>query len=104
MANKTTRKWTEKVWTEAHARRVLDARERSGLSIRAFAAREGLGPERLYWWTKRLARGVRRGGNAEGAATSFVPAVVKVARPALSRNGGKRFSGLRERGRGRRER
>jgi hypothetical protein len=41
-------------WTEAEARRILDARWRSGLSIRAFALREGIRPPRVYWWIKRL--------------------------------------------------
>jgi hypothetical protein len=41
-------------WTEAEARRVLAERKASGLSIRAFAERRGLRPQRLYWWSKRL--------------------------------------------------
>jgi transposase-like protein len=43
-----------KHWTDAVARGVLDACARSGLSMRAFAEREGLEPRRLYRWHKRL--------------------------------------------------
>lgn len=42
-------------WTEAHARRLLDAHEKSGLSLAAFARREGVRARRLQWWRDRLA-------------------------------------------------
>jgi len=35
---------------------VLEARERSGLSVCRFAAREGLSAERLYRWQRRLGK------------------------------------------------
>jgi hypothetical protein len=42
-------------WTSAHARTVLDAQRASGLSMDAFAAKEGLNSQRLYFWKRRLA-------------------------------------------------
>jgi transposase-like protein len=41
-------------WTTAEAESVLQAVDRSGLSVAAFAAREGLDPQRLYFWRRRL--------------------------------------------------
>jgi hypothetical protein len=41
-------------WTEDHARLALRALERSGLSLAAFAARDGLDAQRLRNWRKRL--------------------------------------------------
>jgi hypothetical protein len=93
----------EKHWTEAEARAVLEAWAKSGLSMRAFANREGLEPRRLYRWNARLgivaeARGtrarrtkraaVRRRAESEPAAR-FVPVVVKETRAAIViRHGG----------------
>lgn len=45
---------TKKRWTEADARSVLDALERSGLSAQAFASRAGLELQRLQRWRRRL--------------------------------------------------
>jgi transposase-like protein len=42
-------------WTAEDARDVLAALEASGLSVAAFALREGLDPQRLYWWRRRQA-------------------------------------------------
>lgn len=67
----------ERNWSEAEARRVLAACEASGLSMRAYAVREGLRPRRLYWWTNRLALD-ERSAREEARAVRFVPAVVKV--------------------------
>ena len=64
-------------WTEAEARGALVACEASGLSMRAFALREGVRPRRLYRWTKRLGESKR----SDTAALRFVPAVVKVDAP-----------------------
>lgn len=58
-------------WTESHARAVLAAQRASGLSIKAFAAREGLDVQRLYTWKSRL----------KGSADQ--PAFVEVRRHAL---------------------
>jgi transposase-like protein len=41
-------------WTFDEAKRVLSAFESSGLTLTAFAAREGLQPQRLYKWRRRL--------------------------------------------------
>jgi transposase-like protein len=43
-------------WSPQEARAVLAAVGRSGLPITRFAARHGLGPERLYKWQRRLGR------------------------------------------------
>jgi transposase-like protein len=40
-------------WTEDDARIVLAAQDASGLSVAAFAAREGIDPQRLYFWRRR---------------------------------------------------
>jgi hypothetical protein len=55
-------------WTESDAREVLGALDGSGLSVAAFAAREGFDVQRLYWWRHRL--GVAAAGHS--AAPSFV--------------------------------
>lgn len=44
-------------WTDADAHAVLDAARDSGVSLAAFAAREGFDPQRLYFWRRRLGRG-----------------------------------------------
>ena len=41
-------------WSVAQARGVLAAQEKSGLPVTRFAARHGLGAERLYQWRQRL--------------------------------------------------
>jgi len=41
-------------WTDADAQTVLGALDASGLSVAAFAGREGLDPQRLYFWRRRL--------------------------------------------------
>ena len=61
----TRRRWTD---TEAHA--VLAALDASGLSVSAFAMREGLDVQRLYFWRRRV-----EGSAVEAAAT---PAFVEV--------------------------
>jgi hypothetical protein len=43
-------------WTVAQAQGVLEALEQSGLPVTQFAARHGLGAERLYQWRRRLQR------------------------------------------------
>jgi len=42
-------------WTEEEAREALAALEQSGLGIVAFGIREGLEPQRLARWRRRLA-------------------------------------------------
>jgi hypothetical protein len=53
-------------WTADDAREALSALARSGLSLLAFAAREGLDPQRLYLWRRKLA------GKALVAGPKFV--------------------------------
>lgn len=69
-----------KHWTHAKARSVIDACAASGLSMRAFAQREGIEPRRLYRWSKRLGVAVpdrRRGRSKPASAPVFVPLVPK---------------------------
>ena len=54
---------TRSRWTAEEGRAALAALASSGLSQRAFAAREGLDPQRLRLWRRRL---------GEQAAPSFV--------------------------------
>lgn len=44
-------------WTVAEAKEALAAQKQSGLTLRAFATREGLQPQRLERWRRRLAEG-----------------------------------------------
>ena len=41
-------------WTSCDARLVLKEQAASGLSVNAFAARQGLDAQRLYFWKRRL--------------------------------------------------
>jgi transposase-like protein len=45
---------THRRWTEEEARRALADMDRSGLGIVAFSIREGLTPQRLGRWRRRL--------------------------------------------------
>jgi transposase-like protein len=47
-------------WSASEARRVLGELERSGLPASRFAARRGLGVERLYAWRRRLRHQAKR--------------------------------------------
>jgi transposase len=49
---------TSRRWTEEEARAALAALAASGLSIREFASREGLDPQRLYTWRRKLGRAI----------------------------------------------
>jgi hypothetical protein len=57
---------TRRRWTEEGARSVLAAQDASGLSVAAFAAREGLDPQRVYSWRRRLSRSI------EASAPAFI--------------------------------
>jgi len=46
---------THRRWSVEDAQEALAAQERSGLTLRAFAAREGLSAQRLDRWRRRLA-------------------------------------------------
>lgn len=56
-------------WNCSDAQSALSAVEASGLSIRAFARREGLDPQRLYHWRHRL---VAKAGVALPTVADFV--------------------------------
>ncbi len=43
-------------WRPEDAESVLERLETSGLSVRAFARRERLNVQRIYWWQRVLAR------------------------------------------------
>jgi transposase-like protein len=58
-------------WTEDDARQVLARGEREGKSITTLAREEGVSPQRLYWWKKRL-RGESR------STSSFVEVSIRV--------------------------
>ena len=64
---------TSRHWSEGEARAVLAAQGASGLSVTAFAVREGLCPQRMHYWRRRLGRPV---------AASPAPAFVEVRLPA----------------------
>ena len=76
-----TRKEHRKTWTEADARRLLNDWSRSGELLSVFARRQGVHPQRLAWWRRRLARGAHSegGGVAIGIASTsaFVPVTVR---------------------------
>jgi transposase-like protein len=62
-------------WSEADARVVLQALERSGQPVSEFARRHGLDTQRIYKWRSRLSGGSRvREEQAE--SLSFAPVVV----------------------------
>ena len=61
-------------WTEQDARAALAALDRSGKSVRRFAAEQGLDPQRLYMWRRRL---------AGGECTTFQEVIVRSS-PAAS--------------------
>jgi transposase-like protein len=68
-------------WTEQEARAALAALERSGMSVREFAAKHGLDPQRLWSWRRRVAGGDR---------TTFQELIVRPA-AASAAGGGEAF-------------
>ena len=59
-------------WSEIDARGILEAWQKSGLSLERFAKERGIVPQRLRWWKWKLAE-------ADAAlATTDVPAVLPV--------------------------
>jgi transposase-like protein len=69
-------------WTEQDARVALAALQRSGKSVSVFAAEQGLDPQRLYSWRRRL-------GKAD--PTTFQELVVRSAPPISITDGGAAF-------------
>jgi hypothetical protein len=68
---------------EAKWARRVERLERSGLSIRTFAAREGLPAGSVSFWKWKLAQRRRRtAGNREAAALRFVELKTAAAAPA----------------------
>ena len=62
-------------WTKTDAEAVLAALDASGLTVSAFARREGLDEQRLYWWRRQL-------GSAAPASAPVAPSFVEItARP-----------------------
>ena len=61
-------------WTAEDAKQALMALDQSGLALRAFAAREGLDPQRLWRWRRQF---------AETAGSTFEEVVCPAAPSAL---------------------
>lgn len=59
-------------WTDSEAQEWLRRLDASGLSVRAFAQREGLNAQRLYWWRKRPRNKPRKKRGAEFVELSTV--------------------------------
>jgi transposase-like protein len=57
-------------WSEREARTALDSLAQSGLSMRAFALREGINHQRLFRWRSRLE--ARTGARSTAAPISFI--------------------------------
>lgn len=68
-------------WSTAEARAALSALASSGMSVSAFAQREGLDEERLYRWRRRFAREGKAGTRA--ARPPAAPALIEL-RPSAS--------------------
>ncbi|MDX2090323.1 MAG: hypothetical protein SFX73_20855, partial [Kofleriaceae bacterium] len=62
-------------WTEDEGRAALEAWRASGESLAAFARREGVDVQRLYWWKRRLGWRTRT-TEREAAPLALVPAAV----------------------------
>ena len=65
-------------WTASQAGAVLERIEHSGLSVKRFAEKHGLGVERLYRWKRRLAPGRR----ATGVGPRFAEVTIRPSAPA----------------------
>jgi hypothetical protein len=59
-------------WNSAEARVVMETWARSGLSARAFGAKHGFDPQRLYWWSRRSR------ARTEGSATPVTFAEMRI--------------------------
>lgn len=67
--------------TEAKWRRMIAAQSKSGMTVREFAAAEGITAATLYWWRSKLRRD-RRG------TTKLVPVEVTERSPGMDRGAG----------------
>lgn len=64
-------------WTRADAELVLDALERSGDTVAAFARAHGLSAKKIFWWRSHLSSGAPSADPSEEAESiSFAPVVV----------------------------
>ena len=79
---------TARPWTAAQADAALDRADSSGLSDERFAQREGLNPQRLYYWRGKLGRAKRSIGKKPLLAKAGVSrggvTLSKGSRPASS--------------------
>lgn len=73
-------------WTSKEAKKVLEAQVESGLTLNAFAVREGLSARRLYRWRGKLSASAPKPATFE----EVVPrqAAPMLAEPALRAVGG----------------
>jgi transposase-like protein len=78
---------TRRRWKESEARSLLESARASGLTLSAFAAREGLAAHRLYFWRRRLEREAGKDSNPPVAfvelrksATAAVEVVLRSGR------------------------
>ena len=53
------RRGARSLWSASEAAEILDLADASGLSDERFAKREGLNPQRLFYWRRKLKRGKR---------------------------------------------
>lgn len=65
-------------WSAADAYSALAAAEKSGLSLRAFAQSEGVDPQRLYWWRRRLGAGADAQASSKRAVAAEAPMFVEI--------------------------
>jgi hypothetical protein len=70
-----------KPWNEDDAREILDELSASGETLAAFARRQGLVPQRLAWWKKRLGEPLPSAGVNEAQGASFVPVLLRAVEP-----------------------
>lgn len=66
------KKSSSKKWTAAYAERLLDRADALGLSDCAFGKHEGIDPQRISWWRKRLGRPRNRNAVSKSSSPRFV--------------------------------
>lgn len=76
-----------KRWTEEQARAVLDAQARSGMTLRAFARREGLDPQRLRRWERQLGGATRSGAPPKATFVEVAPRAAAAVVDVVLRSG-----------------
>lgn len=79
----------------ARWRRLIEEQERSGLSVREFAARRGLSAWSLYGWRSRLGRGRRTRAPSRALVPVDVLDTERVAPPPNQASGIEIFVGER---------